>query len=166
MISFVVFLGMSAASCSNNPEDNQTTSKSTISETNQVTNSTSQDKISSLLQIQINLRKAQLANPTPERLDQMQAQGMNITDIGIQRIYIYLNQQLTQEQVVELQSFGVTLYPDTWIPPLTNHPAGFIMANIPVDQLETLAAKNYVIKVDSAEIQSQTQFNIPSGNIK
>lgn len=166
MISFVVFLGISVASCSNNPEENQTATLPKISETNQVTNPTSQNKISSLLQLQINLRKAQLASPTSERLDQMQAQGMNITDIGIQRIYIFLNQQLTQEQVVELQSLGITLYTDSWIPPLTNHPTGFIMANMPVDKLESLAAKSYVIKLDSAEIQSQTQFNMPSENTK
>ena len=52
-------------------------------------------KISSSLQLQVNLKKAQLASPTPERLAQMQAQGMNVSNLNIQRIYIYLKQQLT-----------------------------------------------------------------------
>jgi hypothetical protein len=133
----VVVLGMSSISCSDN--------------------STTRAKASSVLLLQVGLRKQQEATPTQERLVQMQSQGMNTTTIGTQRIFIYLNQQLTPSQVNDLQSLGVTVYPNSWIPPVGSHPNGFVLADMPVDKLDALAAKDYVVNLDSAEVQSQPE---------
>jgi hypothetical protein len=133
----IMVLGISAFSCSDNP--------------------TVQAKTSSLLLLQVSLRKEQLTTPTQERLAQMRAQGMNVSNIGIQRIYIYLNQQLTPAHDSELRSMGITLYPNSWIPPAVNHPTGFMLADMPVDQMNALAAKDYVVRLDTAEVQSQPQ---------
>jgi hypothetical protein len=114
-------------------------------------------KVSSILALQINLRKAQLSSPSPENLAQMQNLGMNITSPGIQRIYIYLKQKPSSVQLNELRSLGITIYPDSWIPPVGINPTGFILADLPVDKLNELVSKDYVVKLDTAEIKSDPQ---------
>jgi hypothetical protein len=153
----LLLLGLLAFSCDKATSDSA--SNSTVNPTSiPAANRAVPTKISSLLQLQIDLRKAQLASPTPERLSQMQAQGMNVTNIGIQRIFIYLNQDLTPSQITDLQSLGVTLYLDSWIPPLANHPTGYLLADIPVNVIDDLIVINFIVRLDTAEVRSKPQF--------
>lgn len=108
-------------------------------------------KATSLLLIQINLRQQQLTDPTPERLEQMQARGMNTEDLEMQRIFIHLVREPTAEQVEELESIGITPYPDSWIPSAEGPSAGFMVADMPIDKLDELAGKAYIIQLDTAE---------------
>lgn len=146
---FIVIVGIFTLSCSNSYQGTP--------------NSLTQSKASSLLLQQINLRREQLDSPTPERLAQMQAQGMNVSNLNIQRIYIYLKQQLTSAQTNELQALGITIYPNSWIPPISNNPDGFFLADMPIDKLNQLAAKDYVVRLDTAERQLQPQSDLPKG---
>jgi hypothetical protein len=114
-------------------------------------------KVSSILALQINLRKAQLSSPSSENLAQMQNLGMNITSPGIQRIYIYLKQKPSSIQLDELHSLGITVYPESWMPPVGINPTGFILADLPVDKLNDLISKDYVVKLDTAEIKTDPQ---------
>ena len=114
-------------------------------------------KVSSQLLTQVNLRKQQLANPTPDRLGIMKNMGMRVANLEIQMIFIHLTQKLSPSQIAELEAMGITLYLDSWIPPLENHPTGFILADMPIDRLEALAAKDYVVKLETAERQLQPQ---------
>jgi len=109
------------------------------------------EKASSLLLMQVDLRKEQMAEPTAERLRQMQAMGMRTEDLASQRIFIHLSQQLTQSQLQELQDLGITVYVDSWIPPVGAHPTGFMLADMPIDKLYDLAARDYVIRLNTAE---------------
>ncbi len=115
------------------------------------------EKVSSLLLTQINLRKEQIAEPTPERLEMMKTMGMRVDNLEIQRIFIHLNKEPSQSQIVELEAMGITLYLDSWIPPVGAHPTGFILADMPIDKLEALAAKDYVVRLDTAERQLEPQ---------
>ncbi len=114
-------------------------------------------KISSLLAIQVEAKVRAIERgglpPAVEegRVDVLQVMGMEIEDLHKQRIFIHLAQEPSQSQIAELQSLGLTLYPDSWIPPLKNHPTGFIIADMPIDKLEPLAGKNYVVRLDTAE---------------
>jgi len=108
-------------------------------------------KASALLLLQIDLREKQLAAPTPERLEQMKAMGMRTENLGMQRIFIHLAQEPTASQIDELEAMGITPYPDSWIPPVGGHPTGFIAADMPVDKLDELAGKDYVVRLDTAE---------------
>jgi hypothetical protein len=137
LISLIIVMGMSSFSCTEK--------------------SIAQTKASSTLLAQVALRQQQLASPTAERLAQMQSMGMKTENFGIQRIYIYLSQQLTARQGDELRALGITLYLDSWIPPVGNHPIGFMLADMPVDKLDALAAKDYVVKLDTAETKSEPQ---------
>ena len=88
----------------------------------------------------------------------MQTMGMRTDYLGTQRIFIYLAQQLTPAQITELTGLGITVYPDSWIPPVGNHPTGFVLADMPVDKLDELAAEDFVIRLDTAEQQLQPQM--------
>jgi len=116
-----------------------------------------EEKASLLLLSQIELRQQQIAEPTAERLEQMKAMGMYVDNLNIQRIFIYLSKPLTQPQIEELEALGLSLYLDSWIPPTGSHPQGFIIADMPIEKLEKLASKDYVIRLDSAERQAQPQ---------
>ena len=69
---------------------------------------------------------------------------MVLADIKTQRVYIYVKDLLTADQEKELAEMGVSIHTDTWIPPVGNHPYGFFIAEVPVDRIEMLAAKDYI----------------------
>ncbi len=109
------------------------------------------EKVSSLLFTQISLRKEQIAEPTPDRLEMMKALGMVVDNLEIQRIFIHLSKELNSSQIAELEAMGIILYLDSWIPPVGAHPTGFIIADMPIDKLEELASKDYIVRLDTAE---------------
>ncbi|MCD6359681.1 MAG: hypothetical protein J7M38_02380, partial [Armatimonadetes bacterium] len=109
------------------------------------------DKASALLLLQIDLRRKQMANPIPERLEQMKAMGMRTENLGIQRIFIHFTDKPNPQQIDELEAIGITPYPDSWIPPASGYPSGFIVADMPVDKLDELEGKDYVVRLDTAE---------------
>lgn len=120
------------------------------------------EKVSSQLLAQVNLRKEQIAEPTSDRLEIMQNMGMRVDNLEIQRIFIHLSQELNPSQIEELEAMGLTLHLDSWIPPVANHPTGFILAEMPVDKLEELAEKDYVIRLDTAEQMLEPQASSQS----
>ena len=108
-------------------------------------------KVSGLLYNQIELRKKQTTDPRADRLEQMNASGMSVENLDIQRIYIYFTEKPNTTHVEELKDMGIDLYLDSWIPPVGNHPAGFLLADMPMDKLDELASKSYVVRLDTAE---------------
>ena len=121
------------------------------------TETTANEKISSLLLIQVNLKKEQIDKPTDERLNTMRQMGMMVDNLDTQRVFIHLEHELNDAQVKELQNMGLTLYLDSWIPPVGAHPTGFILADMPVEVLGELADKEYIVNLDTAEVELQPQ---------
>lgn len=115
------------------------------------------EKVSGQLLTQVNMRKEQMANPTSGRLEIMKSMGMRLDNLSVQRIFIHLSRELTPAQIAELKTLGIILYLDSWLPPVGDHPTGFLMADMPVDKLETLAAKGYIVKLETAERVFQPQ---------
>ncbi|UCG55288.1 MAG: hypothetical protein JSV32_03490 [Dehalococcoidia bacterium] len=115
------------------------------------------EKMSSELLAQVNLRKEQIAHPTSDRLELMKSMGMMVDNLEIQRIFIHLSQKLNASQIEELEAMRITLYLDSWIPPVGNHPTGFLLADVPIDKIEELAEKEYVVRLDTAERQLEPQ---------
>ena len=121
------------------------------------TEATANEKISSLLLTQINLKKEQIDKPTDERLNTMRQMGMMVDNLDKQRIFIHLERELDDSQVKELENMGLTLYLDSWIPPVGAHPTGFIVADMPINVLGELAEIEYIVRLDTAEQQLQPQ---------
>jgi len=109
-------------------------------------------KVSSLLALQVEAKlRCQQVQLTAGELTMMQASGMNTEDLETQRIFIHLAQEPTAKQLKELEATGITPYPESWIPPVGEFPTGFIVAEMPVDKLGTLAGIDYVAQLDTAE---------------
>jgi len=81
-------------------------------------------------------------------------------------VFIYTGSRPDAAQVADMASLGVTAYADSWIPPVGEHPQGFITATVPIDQVNGLAAKNYVVRLDSAEGQSYQMNDLAATAIK
>ena len=108
-------------------------------------------KVDSILFTHITLKKAQMASPTADRLEEMKDLGLRLDNLEVQRVFIHLDQELNSSQIAELEAMGIILYLGSWIPPVGSHPTGFILADMPVEKLGELAAKDYVIRLESAE---------------
>jgi hypothetical protein len=154
-LGLLVFMLIIGCSTFGGCASQQTPSTSVTAQTSAQLNA----KISSLLAMQVDLRKAQLANPAPERLLQMQQLNMDTANLGNQRIYIYLKNPPTPAQTNEMQTLNVAVYSDSWIPPAGNNPAGFILAELPIDKLDELASLPYVVSIDTSETSSSPQFH-------
>ena len=108
-------------------------------------------KASQALLLQVELRKQQIAAPADKRLEQMKSMSMLTDNLTAQRVYIYMNDMATPEQEEELTEISVKICLDSWVPPLANIPLGFYIAEMPYDKVKELAAKDYVVKLDTAE---------------
>ena len=115
------------------------------------TKETANEKISSLLLTQVNLKKEQFKNPNDERLNLIKEMGMRLDNLENQLIFIHLERKLNEAQVTELQNIGLILHMDSWIPPVGAHLTGYIIADMPVDALDELVEREYIIKLDTAE---------------
>jgi subtilisin family serine protease len=113
------------------------------------------NKISGLLALQIQAKIQSSVNPPvsgPNSIPSaFQPQGYGSIPANEQRIFLYSSSRLSQSQIQELQAMGLTVYADSWIPPVGDHPAGFVLADMPVDKLSELADKGYVARLDTAE---------------
>ena len=83
--------------------------------------------------------------------------GMDVENIGVQHVFIYLKAALTTMQINELTNLGITLFLDSWIPPVGSHPTGFLVADVPALKIHDLAAKSYVVNLNTAENMRQPQ---------
>ena len=108
-------------------------------------------KIGGPLKLQIQLKNSYKEQPTPERLNTMQKMGMRTEEIDKHLVFIHLKEKLSPSKVAELKKIGVIVYEDSWIPPLKNHPTGYVIASMPVDRLYDLAEKPFVVKLETAE---------------
>lgn len=114
-------------------------------------------KASAELLLQIDLKQKQIESPTPERLQRMKEMGLDTGDLTRQKIFLYLNQQLSGAQIKELQEMSIQVYPDSWIPPVGVFPTGYYLAEAPVNAIPALAAKEYAVRLDTAEKLLQPQ---------
>lgn len=108
-------------------------------------------KISGLLKFQVQLRKSYVKQSTPERLSAMKKMGMKTEEIDKHLVYVHAEKKLNASEIKSLKKMGVIAGEDSWIPPLKNHPTGFVIASMPVNRLYELAKKSFVVRLETAE---------------
>lgn len=110
-------------------------------------------KISGQLRLQVQLKNSYREQPTVERLNAMRKMGMKIVEAEIDRqlVYIHVKRKLSASRIASLKGIGVSVHEDSWIPPLENHPTGYVIASVPVGRLYDLAKKTYVARLDTVE---------------
>jgi subtilisin family serine protease len=74
-------------------------------------------------------------------------------------VHIYISFYPSMIQTGLLDKLGVVLYPDTWIPPLENHPLGFFLAELPPLKILDVLSLPFVKRVDTAERTAEPQNN-------
>ena len=108
-------------------------------------------KISGLLHLQIQIRKSYREQPTTQRFNAMRNMGMRTPETDTQLVYLHVKRKLSASKIKSLKKIGIIAYEDSWIPPLKNHPTGYVIASMPVDRLYILAKKPFVVRLDTAE---------------
>ncbi len=123
-------------------------------------------KVTALLSLQVNAKaRCQQVAPTADELSMMRQMGMRTENLAVQRIFIHLAQEATASQIDELKAMGIIPYPDSWIPPVGDHPTGFIVADMPVDKLDELAGQDYIGSLDTAEQVLEPQNDLAAAEI-
>ena len=79
---------------------------------------------------------------------------------------VYFSEKPSVDKMLNLENAGAELFPESWIPPLENHPHGFMIAKVPVDKVNALLSENFVIKVGSAETMLEPNNNQATTSIK
>lgn len=79
---------------------------------------------------------------------------------------IYFNEKPGYDQISDLEKFGIQLFTETWIPPLQNHPYGFMIAKVPIDNFNSLLNNKFVVRVGSAETLFEPNNNLGTTAIK
>jgi len=108
-------------------------------------------KMSALLQYQLTLKQAYLANPSIGIAEALSATAGSRWDPRRQRMFVYLRGAPSPWWLQRAQSLGFVVYPETWTPPVGIHPHGFVVASGPIQQVAALAALDDVARLDTAE---------------
>ncbi len=120
-------------------------------------------KVSSSLGLRVKTKGANLLQPAGVMRSAAPADRGAVaegSDMGQEKVYIYFAERPAAGQLAELTGLGVTVYPDSWIPPVGGHPSGFLLASMPVDKLDALASKDYVARLDTAEQLMEPQNDL------
>jgi subtilisin family serine protease len=83
-------------------------------------------------------------------------------NVFVNSVIIYFDSYPSTEQIQELENLGVSLYFNTWTPPLENHPFGFMVASIPMNNIQKIIELSSVKKIDSGERTNKALNNTAS----
>ena len=86
-------------------------------------------------------------------------QGVADIDAGPPYVFVYFAEEPTAAQLQELADKGIKVFPETWVPPLPNHPNGFLLAKVPMEQLDGLAVRPDVRRLTSGDRKRSPQNN-------
>ena len=68
------------------------------------------------------------------------------------RCALYVEEELPEARRNELEARGIALNPGLFVPPLPGrHPHGFHLARVPLDEVEWLAARDWVVRLETTE---------------
>jgi len=74
-------------------------------------------------------------------------------------VVLYFSSSPSEAELTDLNDLGVECFRDTWTPPLDNHPFGYMIARIPVQNFESILSMNFIKKMDTAERTAKAQNN-------
>ena len=119
-----------------------------------------ENKVSSLLSLHIKQKEIHVGEAlqgSAKLLGVDSASSTETTLINRERVYLHFTQQPTDGQIAELKTLGVAVFADSWVPPVNNFQNGFVLAEMPVEHLDALTAKDYIVSLDTAEQQLSLQ---------
>jgi subtilisin family serine protease len=127
-------------------------------------------RVSSLLALRVQQKIQRLEQvsrlPSIEAQNETSNSTIDITSAGgasdlySEQVFLRFASRPTADQLSDLLALGITPYPDSWVPPVGDFRTGFILAEMPVDRLPALAAKDYILNIDTAEQRSFPQNDV------
>jgi subtilisin family serine protease len=112
-------------------------------------------KMGGFLQAQLAAKMNYLEKGSRRDLDLMAKNRIGVDDShpARQRVYLHFRSKPTDSQMWLLRRMGVKLYEGAWIPPMRNHPTGFMIADIQVTRALDVAKQDFIVRMGSAEIR-------------
>lgn len=104
-------------------------------------------KISSSLEMLIDGGDSQV----PGAVDSTERQTAGSNDL---KVFVYTGRAPDAAMLAEFAAKGVTAYPDSWIPPVAEHPMGYMLASVPAGRVRDLASATCVGWIDNAGMTS------------
>jgi len=111
-------------------------------------------KISSLLAMQIKTKLAQAGNTAQSAIKPFgddAPSAAETTPLNREEVFLHFAQKPSTSQLKDLSELDITVFPDTWIPPVGAFTTGFVLADMPINELNTLAGESYIVTMDTAE---------------
>jgi hypothetical protein len=108
-------------------------------------------KVSPLLAAQLDIKLSQLVDPLSFSVDKFVNPSIRSNNPDRQRIYLFFKEYPSNQFISELESLDGKIILDSWIPALENHPYGFILAEFPISNINILAEKEYIFRLETAE---------------
>lgn len=80
-------------------------------------------------------------------------------------VFVHAKEEMSQTRIRELKGLGLTLMPETWIPPNGSHPTGFYLGEIQACNVVQLAKLGDIVRIASAEteLKPSPEETIPGG---
>jgi subtilisin family serine protease len=119
-------------------------------------------KMEGFLQAQLSAKMKFLEDGSRSELDLMVKNrvGVDDSDPSRQRVFLHFRSFPGPAELSELKGLDVKVYQDTWIPPLENHPTGFMIADLSVSRALEVAGLDYIVRMSSAE-----KLRFPDNNL-
>ncbi len=121
------------------------------------------------IQVPANLSNKILSGKLIEKLSEKKAlyENKKIQKKDYQsRVILYFEKYPTTSQVTQLENLGLNCFWELWTPPLENHPLGFVIADMPVDNFEKTLSLSFIKKMDTAEYVDYPHNNNGTQSIK
>jgi len=119
-------------------------------------------KMEGVLQAQLSAKKKFLEDGSRRELDLMAKNrvGVDDSDPSRQKVFLHFRSYPGPGELSELKGLDVKVYEDTWIPPLENHPTGFMIADLSVSRALEVADLDFIARMSSAE-----KLRFPDNNL-
>ncbi|MDP8200697.1 MAG: S8 family serine peptidase [Candidatus Tenebribacter burtonii] len=85
--------------------------------------------------------------------------GVRNDETEYAKVILYFAEYPSNEIINTLENQGVECYLDSWVPPLENHPNGFIIASIPTECFLDVLSEREIVRIASGEKKSYPQNN-------
>jgi len=85
--------------------------------------------------------------------------GMRTNKTEFAQVILYFTEYPSIEIINKLENQGVKCYLDSWVPPLENHPNGFIIASIPTERFLDVLSTVDIVRIASGERKIYAQNN-------
>lgn len=81
------------------------------------------------------------------------------------QLILYFNEFPSDDQIAKLEAEGVKVYPESWTPPVGNHPMGFLIATTSSEGIVKAAEQSFVKKIDLNKTMDMPMTNLTGAEI-